>query len=108
MCCCDVHFDKAGVDTFETMSLMERDSKGPELEDKPNINSRAFPEISVGVYKYILGMKKMDVADIEGNCPQAKPIFSLIQSQVSLVAPGLQSTFAFTTSTTFSSLGLMA
>lgn len=82
MCCCDICFDKA-VDTFETVSLMERYSKGPELEDKPNINSHAFPEISVGVYKYTLGVKKMDAADIEGNCPQAKPIFSLIQSQVS-------------------------
>lgn len=40
------------------LSLMQRDYKGLVLEDKLKINSLGF---LVGVYKYMLGVKKMDV-----------------------------------------------
>lgn len=60
MCCSDICFDKTRVDTSETMSLLQRDNKGLVLEDKLKINSHAFPGFLVSIYKYTLGVKKME------------------------------------------------
>lgn len=64
-------FDKASVDTLETISLMQGDCNDLLMENELKINSHVLPVffffLLLDINKETLSVKKTDVTTLEGN-----------------------------------------
>lgn len=73
-------FDKASVDTLETISLMQGDCNDLLVENELKINSHVLPVfffLLLDIYKETLSVKKTDVTTLEGNLSSPRETYFL-------------------------------